>query len=109
MVMSTTHPFIEAVETIIEDNLLNPNFGTQGLADALFIHRVHLFRKLKDLTGLSPTTYIRYYRLEKGKELLLTTNKSISQIAYEVGFKDPAHLTNAFRERYGITPREARK
>ena len=109
MVMSTINPFIEKAETIIETNLQNPNFDIQALANALFIHRVHLFRKMKTLTGLSPTTFIRYYRLEKGKELLLTTNKSISQIAYEVGFKDPAHFTNAFLERYGITPSGARK
>lgn len=109
MTMPIIPPFIEAVETIIEANLLNPNFGTQELADALFLSRVHLFRKLKDLTGMAPTTFIRHYRLEKGDLLLYNTNFPIKEIAYKIGFKDPAHYTNAYRDLYGIPPSKARK
>lgn len=109
MVMSSLHSLIEKVDAVIDANLLNPNFGTQELADLLFMSRVHLFRKLKGLTGKSPTTYIREYRLAIGMELLLTTDKPIYQIAYEIGFKDPAHFSKAFKEYYGMTPKEARK
>lgn len=109
MTMSALHPFINKVETIIEHNLQNPDFDILALAKKLFISRVQLFRKLKQLTGLSPTTFIRHYRLEKANDLLHNTNLSIKEIAYEVGFKDPAHLTNAYRNLYGITPSAARK
>lgn len=109
MIMSTLHPFVEKVEQVIEEHLQNAQFGTQELANALFINRVHLFRKLKQLTGLSPTTFIRHYRLEKGNDLLYNTKLPIKEIAYEIGFKDPAHFTNAYRDLYGIPPSAARK
>ena len=109
MIMSALHPFVEKVDAIIETHLLDANFGTQELANYLFIDRVQLFRKLKHLTGFPPQTYIRYYRLEKGQELLYNTKLPIKEIAYDIGFKDPAHFTNAYRNLYGILPSAARK
>lgn len=109
MLSGVSPSFIQQVDAIITLNLDNPNFGVAELAAQLFMTRVHLFRKLKELTGKAPTTYIREFRLAIGMELLLTTDKPIKQIAYEIGFKDPAHFSKAFKELYGMSPREARK
>ena len=61
------------------------------------------------MTDQSPTTYIRAYRLAKGMDLLLTTAKPIYEIAYAIGFKDPAHFSKAFKQLNGVSPRAMRK
>lgn len=101
--------FTQKVEEIIEYHLQDNNFGIQELANALFISRVQLYRKLMKLEGQSPTTFIRHYRLKKGLSLLQHTSMPIKEIAYEVGFKDPAHFSNAFKELYHISPSELRR
>lgn len=101
--------FSEQVDQIIAENLKNPVFDVQTLATSLFISRIQLFRKLKEATGKSPTTYIREYRLKRSKELLEDTDLLINQIAYEVGFKDPAHFSKAFKEWHGSSPKDVRK
>ena len=101
--------FSERVNQLISANLKNPAFDVRTLAASLYISRIQLFRKLKEETGKSPTTYIREYRLERGKELLETTDLLINQIAYEVGFKDPAHFSKAFKEWEGRSPKDVRK
>ena len=101
--------FIQKIEAIIHSNLENNEFDVQALAENLFISRVQLYRKLVKITGFSPTTFIRQYRLREGKELLGNSQLQIKEIAYKVGFKDPAHFTNAFRAYYGVTPSEERR
>lgn len=71
--------------------------------------RSQLFRKIKALTGQSPSVFIRALRLERGKELLQTTEMSISEIAYEVGFSTPAYFSDAFLEAFGMRPSQVRK
>ena len=71
--------------------------------------RSQLFRKIKALTGQSPSVFIRAIRLERGKELLQTTEMSISEIAYEVGFSTPAYFSDAFLEAFGMRPSQVRK
>ena len=71
--------------------------------------RSQLYRKFNALSGQPVGQYFRSLRLNKAKKLLLTSGLNISQIAYEVGFKDPAHFTHAFKETFGMNPSEARK
>lgn len=101
--------FIKDVSHIIEQNMTNPDFDVQELADLLFISRTQLFRKIRRIEGLSPTTFIRHYRLKKGRMLLLNSYLIIKEIAYQVGFKDPAHFSKAYKKLYGISPKEERE
>lgn len=71
--------------------------------------RVQLYRKTKALTGMSPVELIRRSRLEKGKKLLTVTDKTISEIAYAVGFNAPSYFTKCFKDEYGISPGEERE
>ncbi|MBK9013648.1 MAG: helix-turn-helix transcriptional regulator [Saprospiraceae bacterium] len=75
----------------------------------LTMSRAQLHRKLTALTGMSATHFIRLVRLRRAKELLLTTNLSISEIAYEVGFRDPNYFSRTFTEEFGTPPSETRK
>lgn len=100
--------FLEQVDQILEQHF-SEDFHVQELANHLFLSRVQLFRKIKQLTGDSPTTFIRQFRLIKGQILLKNSSKPIKEIAYEIGFKDPAHFTNAYKNLFGIPPKIARK
>jgi AraC-like DNA-binding protein len=66
--------------------------------------RAQLHRKLKALTGLSTSHYIRSIRLHKAKAVLKQTDLNISQVAYEVGFSDPKYFSRVFTQAYGRTP-----
>ncbi|MGY3792402.1 hybrid sensor histidine kinase/response regulator transcription factor [Aquimarina sp. 433] len=100
--------FMKDVVQIIEEELDNDEFGVPQLAERLHISRVHLFRKIKNLTGLPPTKFIRKIRLQKAHEFVLRNELSISEIAYQTGFKDPAYFTRVYVEEFGKPPSEFR-
>ncbi|MBK8705430.1 MAG: response regulator [Saprospiraceae bacterium] len=84
-------------------------FHVVHLCKKLGISRVQLFRKLKALTGNSASQFVRSYRLNRAKVMLSNTDLNISEIAFEVGFKDPAYFTRAFTREFGIAPSALRK
>jgi signal transduction histidine kinase/DNA-binding response OmpR family regulator len=101
--------FLSNVRSHLEKNYRNDAFSIEDLYTALGISRVQLHRKLTALTGLSASQFIRSYRLEKARELLLTTMKTIGEIAFETGFADPNYFSRAFAQEYGAPPSELRK
>ncbi len=101
--------FIEQVNQIISDNLEKEAFDSTQLAKTVGMSASQLFRKLKAITGKSTAIYIRFIRLEKAKDLLHTTDKNVSEIAYQVGFKELAYFSRCFSEEYGISPSQIRK
>ena len=68
------------------------------------ISRAQLYRKIKSITGISPNDIIREARMKRADRLLETTDKSVSEIAYEVGFSSPSYFTKCYREFFGRTP-----
>ncbi len=105
--VATAHPdeiFFNTLHEILKTKLDDEFFGTNELSHSLHISRIQLFRKLKAITGQSPSELIRTFRLNKAKELLATTHLNVSEIAYEVGFKDPAYFTRAFTKEFGQAP-----
>ena len=68
------------------------------------ISRAQLYRKIKTMPGITPNDIIREARLKRADRLLETTDKSISEIAYEVGFSSPSYFTKCYREFFGRTP-----
>ncbi|MCB0598221.1 MAG: helix-turn-helix domain-containing protein [Phaeodactylibacter sp.] len=100
--------FMQKVRNILEEHLSDESFGIPGLCQALGMSRAQLYRKFKALTDQPVGHYFRSLRLNKAKALLLTTDLQISEIAYEVGFKEPSYFTRAFKEAFGVTPSEAR-
>ncbi len=98
--------FIRDLQIIIQENLQNPDFGIQQICRSLRMSRAQVYRKVKALTGISVNLYIRKFRIRKGFELLKNQNLNVSEVAYEVGFKDPAYFSRTFRSEYGISPTE---
>jgi AraC-like DNA-binding protein len=66
---------------------------------------MQLYRKLKNLTSLAGNEFIRSIRLQQAKILLESAQLNISEVAYQVGFNDPAYFTRAFKKQYGRTPK----
>lgn len=96
--------FLQKAIQIIHNNLDNPNLGSRHLAQKMNLSESQIYRKLKAITGKSTAVFIRSVRLEKAKDLIQTTEKTISEIAYEVGFNDPSWFSRAFKEEFGQSP-----
>ncbi|APQ16014.1 hypothetical protein A9200_16270 [Maribacter hydrothermalis] len=103
------HPQTKFLKQIIESvhaHLDDANFGATQLAKELHLSESQIYRKLKAITDKSTAIFIRTVRLQKAKELLKTSSKSISEIAYTVGFSNPSWFSRAFRDEYGYPPSE---
>ncbi|MEM6319848.1 MAG: ATP-binding protein, partial [Bacteroidota bacterium] len=101
--------FLNNLKEIVEAHLNDETFDVQRLAFELKMSRSQVYRKVKALTGRSIASYIRYLRLQKGKQQLETTNLTVSEIAYNVGFKDLAYFSNSFSQEFGYAPNATRK
>ena len=107
-VLKIEDPFLSALIALIEENLDNADLGVHDFSAKLFMSRVQLFRKVKALTGKSPSQFIRSYRLGKAKAFVLTTGMPIAEIAYRSGFSDPAYFSRMFKLEFGLSPTEMR-
>ena len=100
--------FADALKETFMRNLANPDLRVDDLGAELGMSRVQLYRKVKVLTGISPVELLREMRLQRGYNLINTTTKSISEIAYEVGFHTPSYFSNCFKKQFGKYPTELR-
>ncbi len=98
--------FIQKAIKVVEENIDNPEFDTEKFAEAMYLSRSQLHRKLIQLTNESPGEFIRTIRLKYAAKLLLQKNFNITQVALEVGFNSPSHFTKAFRQFFDCTPKE---
>lgn len=96
--------FIQKVESIIENNLINSSFAISDLAEELNMSTVQLRRKVKAITNQTTVEFIRNFRLKKAAELLKTRSGNISDIAFQVGFESLSYFTKVFQEYYGKSP-----
>lgn len=86
----------------------NTELGIEEIASRMGLERTQFYRKIKALTNFAPVELMRNLRLRQGQHLIKTTDKSMSEIAYEIGFSSPAYFTRCYREAYGETPSETR-
>ncbi len=97
--------FMNRVYAILEERLDDSSFGVEPMANAVGMSRMHLNRKIKAMTGMSPNELIRAVRLNRASELLLT-GVSVSETADRVGFDTAAYFSKVFKEQYHLTPSE---
>ncbi len=93
---------------LVNREIGNPDLNIDALASKMGLGRSQFYRKIKALTNYSPVELLRKIRLTKARDLLTSTDKTISEIVYEVGFSAPAYFTRVFRETYGESPSEMR-
>lgn len=106
---SNTNDFIQKLTEIVETNLSDEKFGVSQLADEIGMSRSNLLRKVQKQTNLSVSLFIRQIRLNKAYEFIKTTDMSVSEISYQVGFNSPSYFIKCFREHYGYSPGETNK
>lgn len=100
---------IEAIREVIETDLQNKDFGVKDICNILNISRTKLHNEIKTQTALSSSHYIQLVRLQRAKILLETTNLNISEIADQVGFRDPKYFSRLFSKEFCIAPSSFRK
>lgn len=101
-------PFLERFRAILQQNLHDADFNVERIGEEMGMSRVQLYRKVKQLSGMTPVELLRKSRLARGRQLLETTDRSISEIAYDTGFSAPSYFTKCFKDEYGISPGEVR-
>lgn len=95
---------MERVMKVVNDYLDNSELNVEMLAEQVGLSRVQLHRKLKELTGIPASEFIRNIRLKQAALLLKDKKMNISQVAYAVGFTNHTHFSTAFKKFYGVSP-----
>ncbi|WP_170120086.1 hybrid sensor histidine kinase/response regulator transcription factor [Dysgonomonas alginatilytica] len=99
----------EKIMKIIDENISNPDLSVEFLSSSLGVSTRHLYRKLKNITDKTPSDIIKEYRLKIVERLLVTSNMSIEEIIYKVGFNNRGNFFRMFSQKYGITPKSYRE
>jgi signal transduction histidine kinase/ligand-binding sensor domain-containing protein/DNA-binding response OmpR family regulator len=105
-ITSVDEKFLMKVMSVVEKNISNSEFTVASFSDEMGISRVHLYRKLHALTGLSPNEFIRSFRLKRAAQLLKESQRTISEVCYDVGYNDPVYFSKSFKDYFGILPSE---
>jgi YesN/AraC family two-component response regulator len=96
--------FMQKVLYLMDANIDDDQFGIAEICDTLGMSRAQIYRKFKSFTDRTPHDYLRTYRLQRAKELLLTTKINVSGVAYRTGFKNISHFSRIFAEEFGKNP-----
>jgi AraC-like DNA-binding protein len=101
--------FVQKILSLVDANIDDDRFGIEEVCDSLGISRAQIYRKFKSFTDRTPHDYLRTYRLQKAKELLITTKLKVFEVAYRTGFKNVSHFCRIFTEEFGNSPGEFRR
>jgi len=96
--------FLRKAMNIVQENLTDENFSADSFADKMAMSRVHLYRKLKSLTGESVSDFVRTIRLKLAANLVKDKGLSVKETAYSVGFSDPKYFSKCFKQQFGMKP-----
>lgn len=101
--------FLSKLTEIVEDNISNDRFGVSELARETGMSRSNLLRKVKKLSKISVSQFIRQVRLKHAMEMLKQTSLTVSEVSYKVGFGSTSYFIKCFRDYYGYPPGEVGK
>lgn len=97
-------PLVEKIQKVISEHYTDENFSMNRMAEILAISRVQLFRKVKNTIGNTPGKMLNEFRLQKAKQLLRSSDLSVSEICFQVGFSDPGYFSKLYKKRFEISP-----
>ena len=100
--------FVEKVRQAIMENLDDEYYGIPEICRDVAMSRSNLHLKLKSLTGRSTSHFIRAVRLSEAQKMLRTSDMTISEVAFAVGFSDPSYFSRTYREEFGQNPKSSR-
>ena len=107
-IRSLDYAFMEKIMEVIQQNYMNADFNVYHIIEKMGISRSVFYAKLRSLSAQSVNELITNYRLKKSVEFLINTNLSISEIAVECGFNDPAYFSRVFKQRFELSPKDYR-
>lgn len=96
--------FVEKFKSLVEEQMTDSALNVEDIGKQMGLSRVQLYRKIKSLTNYAPNELLRITRLKKAAALLASTEKTIAEICYEVGFSSPSYFSKCYKEQYGETP-----
>jgi len=100
---------MERIMKVINENIDNADLNVEMLAKSVGLSRVHIHRKMKELTNMSTRDFIKNIRLNQAEELLQRSGVNISDVAFATGFLTLSHFSTSFKDKYGMTPSEYNK
>ena len=98
--------FLKQLRKIIQENLANSDLSVEQIGEEIGLSRVQLYRKVKALTGYSPVEMLRKARLTRARHLLQTTERTVSEVAYAVGFSTPSYFSKCYKDEFGENPKK---
>lgn len=98
--------FLKQLRKIIQENLADSDLSVEQIGDEIGLSRVQLYRKVKALTGYSPVEIVRKARLTRARHLLQTTERTVSEVAYAVGFSTPSYFSKCYKDEFGENPKK---
>lgn len=101
--------FVEKFKSLLDAKLGDSNLNVEDLGKDMGLSRVQLYRKIKSLTNYSPNELLRIARLKKAASLLASSDMTVAEIGYEVGFSSPSYFTKCYREQFGESPTDLLK
>ena len=96
--------FVSRFKSLVEEKMRDPELNVEDLGKDMGLSRVQLYRKLKSLTNYAPNELLRQARLKKATSLLASSEMTVAEIAYEVGFSSPSYFTKCYKEQFGESP-----
>ncbi|MCR5077128.1 MAG: substrate-binding domain-containing protein [Prevotella sp.] len=102
----TDKTFATQLRKIIQENLADSELSVERIGDEIGLSRVQLYRKVKALTGYSPVEMLRKARLTRARHMLQTTDKTVAEVAYSVGFSTPSYFSKCYKEEFGENPKK---
>jgi AraC-like DNA-binding protein len=103
---TTDQRLLKKALEIVEKNISDPLFGVEKMAEEMGMSRANLHRRLKSVTGFSPSDFIRSVRLKRAADLLRNQADTVAQIGFTVGFEDQSYFSKSFKKQFGVSPSE---
>ena len=107
-VPSSNEKFLSKVVLFVEENLTSPNLSVEGLSTHFGMSRSSMYNRILELTGMTPVEFIRSFKLDRAAVLLLESNLTIAEIAYQTGFATPHYFTKSFKTKFNTLPSDYR-
>ena len=98
--------FMQKVDTIVNEQMANPEFSVTALSQQLAMSTSTLYRKIKALTGITSTDYIRKIKMQNAARLLQSGRYTVSEVSFKVGINSDKYFRQCFKDEYGVTPAE---
>lgn len=107
---SQDEKLLEKLIKLLEEKLDDPTLTVDEISKELGLSRVHLFRKMKAISGMTPSSFIKDFRLKKAKSIFVANaNASVAEVAYNVGFQDVKYFSKCFKKYFGKSPNQLSK